>query len=149
MRIRRFVESDSETVVELWRTSDLIRPGNDPNREIERKLADSPWCFLVMVDADEVIGSIMVGYDGHRGWVNYLACRHDHRRRGVATALMARADEILSARGCPKINLQVRTGNTAALGFYESLGYVEDEVSSFGRRLVIDGRTDSPSGSDR
>ncbi len=91
-----------------------------------------------MVEDDDIIGSIMVGYDGHRGWVNYLACHTLHRRRGVATSLMTEASKILAARGCPKINLQVRAGNDAAVKFYESIGYVAEEVSSLGLRLVDD-----------
>ena len=92
-----------------------------------------------MVDEDKIIGSIMIGHDGHRGWVNYLVCHPDHRRKGVATALMNRAREVLLERGCPKMNLQVRAGNTSAIKFNESIGYVEDQVRSYGLRLANDG----------
>ncbi|MDH2902982.1 MAG: GNAT family acetyltransferase [Actinomycetota bacterium] len=139
MNIRPFVRDDIEATVELWRRSDLLNPNNEPRRDIERKLLDSPWGFFVMVDEGEIIGSIMVGYDGHRGWVNYLACHPDHRRKGVATALLNTAREVLLKRGCPKINLQVRAGNISAINFYESMGYTEDQVRSFGLGLVIDG----------
>ncbi len=138
MEIRNFVRDDIEATVELWRRSELLNPNNDPRRDIDRKLADSPWGFFVMVDKDEIIGSIMIGYDGHRGWVNYLACHPDHRRKGVATTLMDRAHEALLERGCPKINLQVRAGNASATKFYESLGYSEDHVRSYGLRLGVD-----------
>lgn len=97
---------------------------------------DSPWGFRVTTEDDHIIGSIMVGYDGHRGWVNYLACHPAHRRRGVAPALMTRAGEMLTAHGCPKINLQVRAGNETAVKFYESIGFTIEAVSSLGRRLV-------------
>ena len=80
----------------------------------------------------------MVGYDGHRGWINYLACAPTHRRRGVATALMEHAKTLLEKRGCPKINLQVRKENTEALRFFEALGYHDDGVTSLGRRLIDD-----------
>ncbi len=139
MNIRPFVRDDIEATVELWRRSDLLNPNNEPRRDIERKLLDSPWGFFVMVDEGDIIGSIMVGYDGHRGWVNYLACHPDHRRKGVATALLNTAREVLLKRGCPKINLQVRAGNISAINFYESMGYTEDQVRSFGLGLVIDG----------
>lgn len=139
MEIRSFTSDDLEATVELWRRSNLLNPNNDPRRDIERKLVDSPWGFFLMVDNDEIIGSIMVGYDGHRGWVNYIACHPDRRREGVATALMMRGREVLLERGCPKINLQVRHGNLAANKFYESIGYTEDRVQSYGLRLVIDG----------
>lgn len=138
MEIRAFVRDDMEGIVELWRRSELLNPNNDPRRDIERKLIDSPWGFFVMVDDDEIIGSIMIGYDGHRGWLNYLACHPDHRRKGVATALMSTARDVLLERGCPKINLQVRADNTSATQFYESIGYSEDHVRSYGLRLVVD-----------
>lgn len=107
-------------------------------RDIERKMNDSPWGFLVAVDDSSIVGSVMVGYDGHRGWINYLACHPDHLRKGVGTALMTRARELLLDRGCPKINLQVRSGNDAAIDFYESIGYTEDSVTSLGLRLFPD-----------
>ncbi len=138
MDIRQFVVSDSSAVIELWSSTGLLWPHNDPIRDIERKLDDSPWGFLVMTEDNHIIGSIMVGYDGHRGWVNYLACHPAHRRRGVATALMSKASEMLAARGCPKINLQVRSGNETAVKFYESIGYTAEAVSSLGLRLVDD-----------
>ena len=94
--------------------------------------------FIVLTEDDEIIGSVVVGYDGHRGWINSLACHPDHRRRGVATELMAAARELLLDRGCPKINLQVRVGNKEAQKFYRSLGYSEDAVTSFGLRLIPD-----------
>jgi len=138
MEIRPFTDTDSDAVIELWRLSGLVQPANDPRRDIERKTSDSPWGFLVAVDDAAIVGSVMVGYDGHRGWINYLACRPEHRRSGVASQLMAAARELLLDRGCPKINLQVRSGNTGARMFYESLGYSEDSVTSFGLRLIFD-----------
>ena len=138
MELQSFRRDDLEVTVSLWERAGLLSPANDPIRDIERKLADSPWGLLVMVDEGVVIGSVMVGYDGHRGWVNYLACDPAHRRRGVATAMMAAARERLTERGCPKINLQVREGNDSAIAFYESLGFGDDRVTSFGLRLIID-----------
>lgn len=138
MDIRPFAVSDMDEVIDLWRRAGLVHPTNDPRRDIERKMADSPWGFLVAVDDTAIIGSVMVGYDGHRGWINYLACHPDHRRTGIATELMSAARELLLARGCPKINLQVRSGNEEAQAFYESLGYSEDSVASFGLRLIAD-----------
>lgn len=137
MEIRTFVRDDIEATVELWRRSELLNPKNDSRRDIDWRLVDSPWGFFVMVDEGEIVGSIMIGYDGHRGWVNYLACHPDHRRKGVATALMNKAQEVLLERGCPKINLQVRDGNTSGTKFYESIGYSEDQVPSYELRFVI------------
>jgi len=143
MRIRTFNDSDTSAVTELWRASDLVRVQNDPDLDIQHKVADSPWGFLVALIDDRIVGSLMVGYDGHRGWVNYLACHPDFRRQGVASGLMSRAVELLVERGCPKLNLQVRDGNAAAVGFYESLGFSDDHVTSLGRRLI---RDDEPDG---
>lgn len=138
MHIRRYDDSDRSSVVALWEAAGLLHPNNDPFADIDRKTSDSPWGLIVMVDRDDIIGTVMVGYDGHRGWINYLGCHPDHRRRGVATALMAEAQRLLIKRGCPKINLQVREGNEPAHRFYESLGYANDHVTSFGLRLAPD-----------
>jgi ribosomal protein S18 acetylase RimI-like enzyme len=138
MEIRVFVEADTDAVIDLWNLTDLTHPNNDPSLDIKRKMNDSPWGFLVAMDGKTIIGSIMVGYDGHRGWINYLACHPNHRRHGVAKSLMNEAKKLLIERGCPKINLQVRSGNESAVKFYESIGYLDDNVTSFGLRLNPD-----------
>lgn len=125
-------------MVALWRACELVKPQNDPWRNIERKMADSSWGFLIAEDGDEVIGSVMAGYDGHRGWINYLASLPSRQRKGVGTALMWRAAAFLQQRGRPKISLQVRDGNEAALAFYASLGYQDEPVTSLGLRLQRD-----------
>jgi ribosomal protein S18 acetylase RimI-like enzyme len=81
----------------------------------------------------------MAGYDGHRGWINYLAVHPDHRRRGLGRTLMAAAEERLAGLGCPKVNLQVRGANRDAVEFYRRIGYAVDDVVSMGRRLEDDG----------
>ncbi len=139
MPIREFRRSDTEAVVALWERCDLTRPWNDPYADIDRKMADSPWGLLVECDADRIIGTVMVGYDGHRGWVNYLACEPSHQRQGIASALIERAIELLRARGCPKLNLQIRDGNDAAASFYAALGFAPDAATSMGLPLVDDG----------
>ena len=138
MQIRPFLDTDESAVIALWEAAGLTRSWNDPRQDIERKRSVRREWFLVGTDGDVVIASIMIGYDGHRGWVNYLACHPLHRRRGVATSLMAEARKILAARGCPKINLQVRAGNETAVKFYESIGYTAEAVISLGLRLVDD-----------
>lgn len=122
----------------MWQECGLTRPWNDPNRDIDRKLATDPAGLLVAVDDDVIIGSVMVGYDGHRGWVNYLAVSPSRHRGGVGRRLMDAAEQYLLDRGCPKLNLQIRTSNDAAIGFYESLGYATDDVVSMGKRLIAD-----------
>jgi len=140
MQIRAFEEGDTDEVVALWRLCGLTRPWNDPHRDIERKLKVQRELFLVGVEEGNgaIIASIMAGYDGHRGWVNYLAVHPDARGAGHGRALMTEVEELLIARGCPKVSLLVRGDNTEARGFYESIGYGIDDVVAFGKRLIAD-----------
>ena len=138
VHIRTYQEPDEDAVVELWSACGLVVPQNDPHRDIARKLTDSPDLFLVAESGGKVVGSCMAGYEGHRGWINYLAVHPDYQRQGLATRLMAQASSILTSLGCPKINLQIRKSNHAVRAFYESIGYREDEVISMGRRLITD-----------
>jgi ribosomal protein S18 acetylase RimI-like enzyme len=143
MHIRPFHPADESAVVALWARCGLTRPWNDPHKDIVRKLAVRPDLFLVAEADGSLIGTVMVGYDGHRGWINYLGVDPDCRRRGVGRALMAEAERLLRLEGCPKINLQVRTGNTEVIEFYRRIGYLMDDVVSMGRRLEHDRPTDS------
>jgi ribosomal protein S18 acetylase RimI-like enzyme len=136
--IRSFARGDEEAVISLWEAAGLTRSWNDPRKDIARKMTIQPESFLVAVLDGEVIGSVMAGYDGHRGWINYLAVTPSSRRAGVGRALMSEAERILREAGCPKINLQVRGTNDSAVGFYEALGYTTDDVISLGRRLEHD-----------
>ncbi len=139
MEIRGFEMRDCAEVVDLWHVCQLTRDWNDLNKDIARKLRADDGLFLVGVVDDRIVGSVMAGYDGHRGWINYLAVHPDHRRSGFAAALMGEAERRLGALGCPKVNLQVRSSNTAAIGFYDRIGYSPDDVVSFGKRLDHDG----------
>ena len=136
--VRPFAPHDTEAVVALWRACDLTRPWNDPYRDIARKLAVQPELFLVALAGDSLVGTVMAGYDGHRGWINYLAVDPSQRRRGLGRLLMARAEAMLAARGCAKINLQVREGNGEVAAFYRAIGFTVDPVTSFGKRLLDD-----------
>jgi ribosomal protein S18 acetylase RimI-like enzyme len=138
MLIRPFAPEDTGAVVQVWTECDLVRPWNDPHRDIHRKMTVQPELFFVVERDGAVVGTAMVGFDGHRGWVNYLAVAPAHRGRGYARALMARAEHELELRGCPKLNLQVRAGNDAVIGFYRSLGYTEDHAVGMGKRLIPD-----------
>jgi ribosomal protein S18 acetylase RimI-like enzyme len=131
MNVRPFEERDAEGVAALWReVFPDAPPWNDPGRDIERKLAVQPELFLVACESDRIVGTAMAGYDGHRGWVHYVAVSPDHRRCGIGGALMRSAEEALEAIGCPKLNLQVRSSNRGVVEFYRRLGYeVEDRVS--------------------
>ena len=136
--IRPFRRDDTEAVVALWREAGLVVPWNDPYLDIERKLTVQPELFLVVDDGDAVIGAAMVGYDGHRGWVNYLAVDESRRGEGLGARLMGEAERLLVELGCPKLNLQVRTSNTSVIEWYRSLGYARDEAVSLGKRLIPD-----------
>lgn len=139
MNIRPFTSMDTEAVVQLWHDCALVRPWNDPYKDIARKCGVTPELFLVGTeDTDAVMASIMIGYDGHRGWINYLAVHPRHQRRGHASRLMQQAEAQLTARGCPKLSLQIRAGNEALIGFYASLGYADDHTVSMGKRLIPD-----------
>jgi ribosomal protein S18 acetylase RimI-like enzyme len=139
MDIREFTGADEAALIRLWERCGLTRPWNDPREDIRRKLAVRPDLLLVGVIGGEVVGSVMVGYEGHRGWVNYLAVAPERRRRGLGRALVAEAERRLLGEGCPKINLLVRADNREAVAFYRRLGYGVDEVVSLGKRLVEDG----------
>lgn len=138
MNIRPYQPQDEDDVIRLWERCGLTRPWNDPRRDIARKLAAQPELFLVGQLGDEVMATAMAGFDGHRGWVYYLAVAPEHRKKAYGRQLMEEVERLLTARGCPKINLQVRTGNAEIIAFYRSLGYVQDEVVSLGRRLIQD-----------
>ena len=137
--IRAFEPSDEDAIVALWEEAGLTRPWNDPRADIRRKLTVQPELFLVAVEAEEVVGSVMAGYDGHRGWLYYLAAAASHRGRGVGRALVAEAERLLEATGCPKVQLMVRPDNTGARGFYDALGYEPFQTWATGRRLIVDG----------
>jgi len=138
MIIRVFEENDTDPVVALWESAGLTRPWNDPRKDIARKLAVQPELFLVAEDHEQVVGSIMAGYDGHRGWLYYLAAHPDRRGEGIGRSLVAAAEERLHAMGCPKVQLMVRPDNTAARGFYDALGYETFDTWSTGKRLIAD-----------
>lgn len=138
MKIRTFQETDTDAVVALWQACDLVRPWNDPHKDIQRKLQAGRELFLVGEVEGVIVASAMGGYEGHRGWVNYLAVHPDQQRKGYGRVLMRALEEKLLALGCPKLNLQVRQSNTAVIRFYEALGYTNDHVVSFGKRLIAD-----------
>jgi ribosomal protein S18 acetylase RimI-like enzyme len=138
MRIRSFMRSDQERVVALWDRCGLLRPWNDPRKDIARKLEVQADLFLVGEVDGRVVAAVMAGYDGHRGWVNYLAVEPDLQRSGLGRAMMAEAERRLRELGCPKVNLQIRRGNQGVADFYRRLGYAEDDLISMGKRLERD-----------
>lgn len=138
MHIRPFVEADRHAVLDLWQRCGLTVPWNDPNKDINRKLKVGADLFLVGEVDGQPVAAVMGGYEGHRGWANYLAVDPDHQGQGLARRMMMDLEERLRALGCPKINLQVRETNDSVLAFYEALGYRVDASVSLGKRLESD-----------
>ncbi len=136
--IRPFAPGDTEAVVEVWRRCGLLHPNNDPRKDIARKLKVRPDLFLVGTAGGVIVATAMAGYEGHRGWINYLGVLPEHRRRGHARRLLEEAERRLRLEGCPKINLQVRPDNAEALRFYERVGYSGAGIVSLGKRLEYD-----------
>jgi GNAT superfamily N-acetyltransferase len=135
MLVRSFQANDEEAVIELWHQCDLVRPVNNPRDDIRMKLKVNPEMFLVGILDGKIVASVMAGYEGHRGWINYLAVHPDHQRKGFGRVIVAEAERLLEKVGCPKINLQVRTSNKAVIEFYKKLGYSIDDVIGMGKRL--------------
>ena len=136
--IRPYRPGDKEAVINLWLACNLVAPQNNPERDIERKLKVNPEWFLVGLIEDEIVATCMAGYEGHRGWINYLAVSPPFRRQGIAGEIMQAAEAKLQEAGCPKINLQVRNSNIDVIRFYNSIGYADDDVIGLGKRLEPD-----------
>ena len=138
LAIRPFQPSDEAEVIRLWNDCGLVVPWNDPRKDIRRKLAVQAELFLVGCLEGRIVASAMAGYEGHRGWVNYLAVHPEVRRGGIDRRMMDEIEKRFRALGCPKINLQVRHTNREAVAFYERIGFKIDPVVSLGKRLETD-----------
>jgi ribosomal protein S18 acetylase RimI-like enzyme len=138
MEIVEYRAEHEKEVIALWERCELTRPWNNPKQDIERKMKDKPELFLLGLREGKVIASAMGGYEGHRGWVYYLGVDPDYRRQGLAWRMMGAVEERLLDIGCPKINIQVRGGNTGALNFFQKIGYNTEDRISLGKRLIED-----------
>ena len=138
IEVRAYREADQDDVVTLWRECELVKPWNDPIKDIRRKLDVQRDLFLVGLLDGKLVATVIAGYEGHRGWINYLAVSKECREMGFGRLMMDEAEERLRAIGCPKINLQIRSSNIDVIKFYASLGYSEDDVVSMGKRLEQD-----------
>ena len=136
--VRPFADADEDAVVALWHATGLTRPWNDPHQDLARKKRVQRELFLVAEDAGVIVGTAMAGYDGHRGWVYYLAVAPDRQGTGFGKLLMAEVEAQLLALGCPKVNVQVRSGNEPVAAFYDRIGYSPDGASGLGKRLIPD-----------
>ena len=136
MPIRLYEDADESAVVGLWREAlPDAAPHNDPAAAIRKKVAVGDGLFFVAEVGGNVVGTVMGGYDGHRGWVYSVAVGAPYRRRGIGGALVRHLEAALAGRGCLKVNLQVRASNAAVVAFYEGLGYGVEELISMGKRL--------------
>ncbi len=138
MKVRSFQIADKKTVIDLWKDCELVVPWNNPDKDIERKIKVGSDLFLVGELDNKLIAAVMGGYEGHRGWANYLAVQPRHQGKGFARQMMKALESRLLEKGCPKINLQIRKTNVDVIRFYESLGYKVDASISLGKRLIPD-----------
>lgn len=138
MIVRQFKAQDTDQVVALWQECELTRPWNNPLLDIERKQQQDDSLFLVGELDNHLIASVMGGYDGHRGWMYYLAVSPKHQRCGYAREIISHLEQKLIALGCPKLNLQIRSDNIAVQEFYHEIGFTEDATVSMGKRLIPD-----------
>jgi len=138
MKIRAYQEKDRGEVLSLWKECGLVVPQNDPAKDIDRKLRVDPDLFLVGFDGCSIVATVMGGYEGHRGWINYLAVKPSEQRKGYGQAIMAAVEDLIKRKGCPKINLQVRSANKSVIAFYSAIGYGNDDVVGLGKRLEHD-----------
>jgi ribosomal protein S18 acetylase RimI-like enzyme len=133
--IRPYRREDESEVIALWDRCGLTRPWNDPKHDIARKMQVSPELFLVATIESRVTGTVMAGYEGHRGSINYLAIDGRYRRKGLGRELICNAERLLATLGCPKINLQIRLENKEVVPFYEAMGYHSFHVIDMAKRL--------------
>jgi ribosomal protein S18 acetylase RimI-like enzyme len=138
MLIQPYAPEYESAVIGLWERCNLVRPVNNPELDIARKMKVNPELFLIGLMNGKVVATAMGGYEGHRGWVNYLGVDPAQRKKGLGRRMMAAVEEKLLEMGCPKLNLQVLVKNTEAMQFYERIGYKRDEVVSMGKRLIPD-----------
>lgn len=133
--LRTASRDDRDAVIALWRAANLTRPWNDPGADFDLALENPTSTVLVARQHGALVGSVMVGFDGHRGWVYYLASDPLQPLRGIGKALMEAAEQWLRGLGCLRIRLMVRTDNLAARGFYTAIGYEDQDVVTLGRTL--------------
>jgi ribosomal protein S18 acetylase RimI-like enzyme len=136
LEIRPYEPEDQEQVVKLWHDCCLVVPQNDPHRDIRLKWQVQPELFLVGTIDSKIVASVMAGYEGHRGWLNYLAVSPEHQRQGIGRSMVEAAVLELKEMGCPKVNLQIRRSNTQVVEFYKRLGFTMDDTVSMGQRLA-------------
>ena len=135
INIRPYQDRDEPEVIDLWHRCNLVVPQNDPGKDIAMKRSVQPELFLVGTLSRRIVSTAMAGYDGHRGWIYYLAVSPDFRGNGFARQMMERVEQTLRVLGCRKINIQVRSSNKSVLSFYVYMGFSVDDVISLGKKI--------------
>ena len=138
LTIRNYHNTDEGQMIDLWFECGLAVSWNNPKRDIERKMDHDPSLFIVCEIKSMIVGSCMAGYDGHRGWIYYLAVKPEYQKQGIASQLVKEAEHRLLKMGCPKIDLMVRKSNKDAISFYHKIGYKDDPVVVLSKRLYDD-----------
>ena len=137
--IRIYRERDREQVLALWQECDLIHPKNDPQKDLDRKKGFGEELFLVVEEREKIIGTVMGGYDGHRGIINYLGVHPSFRGQGLGKMLLHAVEQKLKDLGCPQVNLLVWSNNSEVLKFYKKTQYSEaNDIVLLRKRLISD-----------
>jgi ribosomal protein S18 acetylase RimI-like enzyme len=135
VKIETLPERLYDDAVALWHDTGLTRPWNDPSADLHRAVEGASSTVLAAIDGETLVATAMVGHDGHRGWVYYLAVSPELQGQGLGRRMMTECQDWVLARGIPKLQLMVRSSNAAAMGFYQRIGYIDAEVVVLGRRL--------------
>jgi ribosomal protein S18 acetylase RimI-like enzyme len=138
MNIKPYHTDNQQAVINLWQTCNLVVAWNDPVKDIQRKMLVDPDLFLIGQLSEDIVATVMGGYEGHRGWINYLAVSPEHQRKGYARAMMQQVEVLIQQKGSPKINLQVRSNNIDVIQFYQAIGYDIENAVGMGKRLIPD-----------
>jgi ribosomal protein S18 acetylase RimI-like enzyme len=138
MNIKPYHPDNQQAVINLWQACNLVVAWNDPVKDIQRKMLVDPDLFLIGELSEDIVATVMGGYEGHRGWINYLAVSPEHQRKGYARAMMQQVEVLILQKGSPKINLQVRSNNIDVIHFYQTIGYDIENAVGLGKRLIPD-----------
>jgi ribosomal protein S18 acetylase RimI-like enzyme len=138
MNIKPYHPDNQQAVIDLWQACNLVVAWNDPVKDIQRKMLVDPDLFLIGELSEDIVATVMGGYEGHRGWINYLAVSPEHQRKGYARAMMQQIEFLILQKGSPKINLQVRNNNIDVIQFYQAIGYDIENAVGLGKRLIPD-----------
>ena len=138
MNIKPYHPDNQQAVINLWQACNLVVAWNDPIKDIQRKMLVDPDLFLIGELSEDIVATVMGGYEGHRGWINYLAVSPEHQRKGYARAMMQQVEALILQKGSPKINLQVRNNNIDVIQFYQAIGYDIENAVGLGKRLIPD-----------